>query len=133
MLGYDTQMSYIGFPLSLEETIRLMKEHVDKIDEAIEDIHDLNFVLAKFTSLRLKWIDKNQCILGLEVANFASRFWLPLLSVDEAIVQLVQTKLKFKEEVARLNLDLSSLTFCHMEDADSEQEFPEPCLFVGCL
>jgi hypothetical protein len=126
-------MSYVGFPISFEETIRLMKNHIDKIDEAIETIHDLNFVLAKFTSLRLKWIDKNQCILGLEVLNFASHFWLPLLSVDEAIVQLLQTKLKFKEELARLNLDLSTVVFCHMEDEDSEQTFPEPCLFVGSL
>ncbi len=110
-----------------------MKDHIDKVDEAIEDIHDLNFVLAKFTSLRLNLIDKNQCILGLEVEELTRRFWLPLLTVDEAIIHLLQTKLKFKEELARLNLDLSTITFCHMEDADSEHKFPEPCLFVGCL
>jgi hypothetical protein len=124
-------MSYIGFPLSHEETVRLMKDHIDTVDEAIENTFDLNFVLSKFTSLRHIWIDKNQCILGLEVKGLSCRFWEPLLSVDEAIVQIIQTKLKFKEEIARLNLDLSSLTFCHMEDEDTEHRFPEPCLFVA--
>ncbi len=110
-----------------------MKDHIDKVDEAIETTHDLNFVLSKFTSLRHVWIDKNQCILGLEVKDLSCRFWQPLLSVENAVIQLLQTKLKFKEELARLKLDLSLLTFCHMEDEDSEQMFPEPCLFTGSL
>ena len=129
-------MSYVGFPLSLEEAIRLMEDHIRNQNEDPESIvheHHFNAVLSKFTSLRFVLIDKNQCILGFKVKEFECRFWLPLLSVDEAVILLLQTKLKFKEELARLNLDLSSVTFCHMEDADSEHKFPEPCLFVGCL
>ena len=129
-------MSYIGFPVSVEEAIRLMEDYIRNQNEdpqSIQDEHHLNPILSKFTSLRLVWIDKNQYILGFAVADLATRFWLPLLSVDEAIILLIETKLKFKKELTRLNLDLSSITFCHMEDADSEQKFPEPLLFVGSL
>jgi hypothetical protein len=127
-------MSYIGYPVSLEEAIRLTTDHIRNQNESPESIQsddDLNRILRKFTTLRHYWIDKNQCILGLDIKDLACQFWQPLLTVDTAILQILETKLKFKQEIARLNLDLSTVTFCHMEEEDSVHTNPEPLLFLA--
>jgi hypothetical protein len=126
-------MAYIGYPVSLEEAIRLTTEHIQNQNESPELIqcaNDFNRILKMFTLLRFYWIDKNQSILGLEVKDIACQFWT-LLSVDEAILKLLETKLKCKEEITRLQLNLSTVTFCHMEEEDTVHENPEPCIFFA--
>ena len=127
-------MAYIGYPVSLEEAIRLTTDHIRNQNESpgsIQSDEGLNQILRKFTTLRHVWIDKNQCIFGIDVKEIACRFWQPLLTVDSAILQILETKLKFKQEIARLNLDLSTVTFCHMEEEDSVHTNPEPLLFLA--
>lgn len=128
-------MAYIGYPVSFEEAIRLTTNHIRNQNvspESIDETRDnLNKVLSKFTTLRHYWIDKNQCILGLDIKDLACRFWQPLLTVDTAILQILETKLKFKQEIARLNLDLSTVSFCHMEEEESVHTNPEPLLFLA--
>lgn len=126
-------MAYVGIPISLEEAIRLTKDHVRNQNvpiEMIETRSDLNRILAKFTTLRHYWIDKNQCIFGLEVNDISCRFW-NLLSVDDTILKLLETKLKFIQEITRLNLDLSTVTFCHMEEEDTVHQNPQPSVFFA--
>ena len=126
-------MVYIGIPISIEETVRLTSDWIYNQNEnpdAISDIQHLNTILKKFTNLKLFWIDKNQTIFGYDVETLTGRFWLPLLSVDDAILQILETKRKFKNEVNRLNLDLTNVTFCHMEEEDSIAYNPEPMFFA---
>ena len=126
-------MAYIGYPVSLEEAIRLTTPHIERqtvVPERIQSEEDLNRILKMFTTLSFYWIDKNQCILGLEVKDIACQFWTPLC-LDEAILKLVETKLKCKKEITRLQLDLSRVTFCHMEEEDTVHENPEPCVFFA--
>lgn len=126
-------MAYIGLPVSLEEAIRLMNDHIRNQNESPEEIQtegDLNRILKKFTDLRHVWIDKNQCILGVELPNVALQFW-HTVTVDDVILEILETKRHFKKEVERLHLDLSTVTFCHMEDEDSVHQNPEPCVFFA--
>lgn len=121
-------MAYIGYPVSLEEAIRLTTPHIESRTTFSEG--DFNEILKTFTTLRFYWIDKNQCILGLEVKDIACQF-STLLSVDDAFLKLVVTKLKCKEEITRLQLDLRRVTFCHMEEEDTVHENPEPYVFFA--
>ena len=126
-------MAYIGFPVSLEEAIRLTKDHIRNQNESPDDIHDenqLNRILWKFSTLNYVWIDKNQCILGFDVKNVARQFW-DVKSVDDVLLELLETKQRFKQEISRLNLDLSTVTFCHMEEEDTIHHNPEPCVFFA--
>lgn len=126
-------MAYIGFPVSLEEAIRLMEDNIRNQNESPEDIQthtDLNRILKKFTDLRHVWIDKNQCILGVELPNVVCQFW-HTISVDDVLLEMLETKRLFKKEVERLHLDLSSVTFCHMEEEDTIHHNPEPCVFFA--
>ena len=126
-------MAYIGFPVSLEEAIRLTKDHIQNQNESPDDIHDenqLNRILWKFSTLNYVWIDKNQWILGFDVQNVTRQFW-DVKSVDDVLLELLETKQRFKKEITRLNLDLSTVTFCHMEEEDTIHHNPEPCVFFG--
>lgn len=125
--------AYIGFPVSLEEAIRLMEDHIrnqNESPEAIQTQSDLNRILKKFTSIRHVWIDKNQCILGLQISNVVTQFW-NTVTVDDVLLELLETKQQFKKEMILLNLDLSTVTFCHMEDEDTVHHNPEPRVFFA--
>lgn len=127
-------MAYVGFPVSLEEAIGLMEDvlvkHTDYQESLFSDQKNFNDALKKFTTLRHYWIDKNQCILGVEIHNVALQFW-DTKNVDEVILEILDAKQRFKKEIARLNVDLSSVTFCHMEEEDSIHTNPEPCVFFA--
>ena len=126
-------MAYIGFPVSLEEAIRLMEDNIRNQNESPDTIHtggDFNHILKKFTDLRFIWIDKNQCIFGVELQNVACQFW-DTKTVDEVILEILEAKQRFKKEITRLHLNLEEVTFCHMEDEDTVHTNPEPCVFFA--
>lgn len=127
-------MAYIGYPISLEETIHLTRASLKKEGFDPDKIHceeELNKALKKFSDLRMVWIDKNQTIFGLEVKDLVCQFWQPLLTVDNAVILILEGKRRFKQEVDRLNLDLSTVTFCHMEEEDTLEHNPEPLFFAA--
>ena len=89
--------------------------------------------LAARTSLRLYFIDKGVCILGLDVPQIRKNYWEPVRGVDECIALIQLRKHEWLREVARLKLDMRAVTLAHMEAEDEVVENPQPALFTAFI
>jgi hypothetical protein len=117
-------MLYIGFPITIEEALRILK-----LDESLVNTFyhtepiDL-YLKSKGSKLRFKYIDKGTCAFGLPLENYH-------MSVEDAVIQLLQMKKAFWNEVESLQLDLSSLAITWVEqETQDEGENPQPYLLV---
>jgi hypothetical protein len=91
-------MLIVGYPISYETACSFLGIPID-IDEATFD------KLIKATGLDLHYVDKGQCILGLEI-DTGDLFDI-FFSVDDSIVQILEKKKKVLELIAKAGIDLS--------------------------
>jgi hypothetical protein len=112
---------YVGYPISYTTACGFfgLAEH-DNIEE-----------LIKPTGLTFDYTDKGQYILGLEVEGVTCRSG-KFLSVDDALIKIMQLKKKVVELVIAAGLDMTSFPLDKMGGEDSERvSSPQPYLIYG--
>ncbi len=119
-------MLYIGIPLYREEIERLFEEADPKlcgmsiIQIALKD---------KGIKLDFHYTDKSVYVFGYEILDFWKNIWgRPTISVEDSVILILQKKKQWKEEVAKLGLNLTKVTLARMEDEDEIVTNPEPFL-----
>ena len=85
---------------------------------------DLEAVIGK-AGLKLSWIDKNLCILGLTVDAVAS-LWDTFVGVDDALILILQKKKEVTQRLKDAGVDLSELWIEKMEEEEPELVFNPP-------
>lgn len=85
---------------------------------------DLEAVIGK-AGLKLSWIDKNLCILGLTVDAVAS-LWDTFVGVDDALILILQKKKEVTQRLKGAGVDLSELWIEKMEEEEPELVFNPP-------
>ena len=113
-------MLYVGYPVSFETACKMFS-----IPEEVA-----GDVLQKTISeagLKLSWIDKNLCILGLTVDAVAS-LWDTFVSVDDALILILQKKKEVTKCLKDAGVDLSELWIEKMEEEPELVFNPPPYL-----
>lgn len=113
---------FVGYPISYETACHLFHQ-----PEGTNIAH-----IIKPTGFDFVYTDKGQYLLGLAVPD-ASRLWDPFVSVDAAIMKILEAKVAVKALVAKCNLDLSNLPLQQMDDEAIPSQNPEPFVFSGCF
>ena len=113
---------YVGYPISYTTACGFfgLTDH-----ENIEK-------LIKPTGLTFEYTDKGQYILGLEVEGVTCRSD-KFLSVDDAIIKIMQLKKKVMELVAAAGLDMATFPLDKMEEEENPERVssPQPYLIYG--
>ena len=115
---------YVGYPVTYETACSLLKIPIDP------DNDDSLLEAVKNVGLQLHSTDKGQNILGLEVDG-VSDLWTTFVSVDEAMIRILQTKKKLKDLINKANIDLSDFMLEKMEGEPERVYNPEPYL-ISC-
>jgi hypothetical protein len=121
------EMVYIGYPVYYEEAFRLFTPQL--LQHGCKEASNFESFLPQFTSLRIHWIDKGVWILGFHLESIDRRYWKPLLSVEDAMISILEAKKHFVEEVKRIQLNTSVVEFAYMEDGEEIVYNPEPAVF----
>jgi hypothetical protein len=98
-------MLYVGFPISYETACSLFGMSTDT--ESVEAI-------IKNKGFDFCYTDKGQYILGLEVKEVKD-LWENFVSVDKAIVLILEQKIKLLHLIKKEGLDLSNLLIQPMD------------------
>ena len=115
---------YVGYPVTYETACSLLKIPIDP------DSDDSLIEAVKNAGLQLHSTDKGQNILGLEVEGVAD-LWTTFVSVDEAMIRILQTKKKLTDLIVKGNIDLSDFMLEKMEGEPERVYNPEPYL-ISC-
>lgn len=105
--------TYIGIPVPKDEAHRLLK--TASLPTKVLKIHDL---------------DKGVVVLGIECKAIASNLWAPLKKIEDSIAIIHQTEKAWKDEVARIGIELSTVTIEYMEAGTEVVSYPDPILIV---
>jgi hypothetical protein len=98
-------MLYVGFPVSYETTCSLFGLLIDT--DNLEKI-------IKNKGFDFRYTDKGQYILGLEVKEVKC-LWENFVSVDNALVLILEQKNKLLQLIKKEGLDLSNLLIQPMD------------------
>ena len=113
-------MLYVGYPVSYTTACKLFS-----VLEGIP-VQDLEAVISK-AGLNLFWIDKNLNILGVEGSEVA-RVGEAFVSVDDALVLILQKKKEVTRLFKEAGVDLSELWLEKMEGEPELAFNPQPFL-----
>ena len=119
---YLPQMLYVGYPVSYPTACKMFSVPEGGL------VKDLEAVIAK-TGLTLSWIDKNLCILGLTVDE-VGRLGETFVSVDDALILILQKKKQVTEALKEAGVDLSELWIEKMEGEPELAFNPPPYLIT---
>jgi len=135
---------YFGFPLSVEETIRIININ-NLINDAVKKYYessnnrrsnlDIDYFkllevrkyLEKNSNLKLYSTDKGQYILGYEIESCCD-VWNNFVDVDNFIETLRQLTIKFENDLSFLNSNTSEVVFERMENDSIIMRHPKPCV-----
>ena len=115
-------MLIVGYPVSYETACELFKVEEDDYGRILDSA-------VKATSLQFHRVDKNLCILGLEIKEVAN-LWSTFISVDESIGIIMKYKLKFVELVEKSGIDISEVVIERMEEEPVVVKNPPPYLIT---
>ena len=115
---------YVGYPITYETGCSLLKIPIDT------NSNESFLKAVKKVGLQFHSTDKGQYILGLEVEG-VSDLWTTFVSVDDAMVRIIQIKKKLNEIIHKANIDLSDFMLEKMEGEPERVYNPEPYL-VSC-
>ena len=113
-------MLYVGYPVSYATACKLFS-----VLEGTP-VQDLKAVISK-AGLNLFWIDKNLNILGVEVTEVA-KVGETFVSVDDALVLILQKKKEVTRLFKETGVDLSELWLEKMEEEPELAFNPQPFL-----
>jgi hypothetical protein len=129
-------MLYLGLQMRAEMAAKLLK--VPGTWDPTSETYDsgsteilVNTVLTKHErkpSIRLYYLDKGVCILGLKLEDAYQNLWKRHDTLTETLKAILDAKLIFKENVKALGMDLSEVWIEYMEDGTELQKNPEPTL-----
>jgi len=122
---------YVGITVYPEEVCRLFGVEAKCDFGVFRPTAAVAAELAARTSLLVRFVDKGVHVLGLEVPEMQRNYWAPARSVDECVALIQLRKFEWLREVARLKLDMRSVTLAHMEDKDEVVANPEPTLIIA--
>jgi hypothetical protein len=115
-------MLFVGYPVSYETAC-------DLFNIPTHDDYKILSSLVSKVGLKFERVDKNLCILGLEVKEI-TQLWDTYTSVDESIILIMKYKLKFVELVQKSGIDVSELEIERMEDEPLRVNNPPPYLIT---
>jgi hypothetical protein len=115
-------MLHVGYPVSYATACKMFS-----LPEGT--LNDLLHATINGAGLKLSWIDKNLCILGLTVDD-AGDLWGTFVSVDDALVLILQKKKQVTNALKEAGVDLSELMIEHMEDEPERVFDPQPYLIT---
>ena len=116
----NSKMLYVGYPVSYHTASKLFSVPEGGL------VKDLEALIAK-TGLTLSWIDKNLCILGLTVDD-VGRLGDTFVSVDDALILILQKKKEVTKALKDAGVDLSELWIEKMEEEPELAFNPPPFL-----
>jgi len=96
------------------------------------DMDDYGRILdsaVKANGLQFYRVDKNLCILGLEIKEVAN-LWSTFTSVDESFGIIMKYKMKFVELIEKAELDISVVVIERMEEEPLIVKNPPPYLIT---
>jgi hypothetical protein len=99
-------MIYIGFSISVDEAVRLLKMDPSQISSSYDTAPIQTYLKEKGSALTFASIDKGACVFGLPVCNHYAETYQTL---DECIAGLQETKRKFQEEIETLKINTSEV------------------------
>lgn len=113
-------MLYVGYPVSYLTACKMFSVPKGGL------VKDLEAVIGK-AGLKLSWIDKNLCILGLAV-DAVARLGDIFVSVDDALILILQKKKEVTQRLKDAGVDLSEVWIEKMEDEPELVFNPPPYL-----
>ena len=111
---------YVGYPISYETACELfgMSAETTNIQNTIQTF-----------GLKLYLVDKGQYILGLAVEQVAD-LWDSFVSVDDALICILQQKKKVVQLLQDAGVDLSDFLLERMEGEPLRVHNPQPYLIT---
>ncbi len=125
-------MVYVGYPVNLEEALRLF--NLEFNEEPTSSYYYYSkcreFINKKINQYGLGFyvLDKNLHVIGLNLDESLGSCWENHISIDDSIMILLESKKKIKEAMKNANIDLSNIEITHMEGEDIIMDNPEPFL-----
>ncbi len=119
-------MLYVGYVISLEEALRLLK-----LDESIvtsfyhtEPIQ--RYLEQRNTRLVFEYIDKGACLFGVPVDTENGYTKFPYTTIEDTFQSITIAKIAFLRYIKDLNIDTSEVNLTWIEEEDILVENPEP-------
>ncbi len=125
-------MVYVGYPVNLEEALRLFNL---TFDEKLESPYHYHSQCRKFIDSSIKKFglnfycaDKNLHIIGIDAKELLGNCWSTHRTVDESLMILLQLKSEVVNGMKMAKVDMSRVEITHMEGEDTIVSNPEPYL-----
>ena len=115
-------MLIVGYPISYKTACEMFGVECDDNGRVLDAAVDA-------TGLKFHWVDKNLCVLGLEIKEVAN-LWTTYTSVDDSIGIIMKYKSKFVELVQKAELDISEVVIERMEEEPVLVNNPPPYLIT---
>jgi hypothetical protein len=113
-------MIYVGFVISMEEALRLLKLE-DSFVKTYYDTKPIQDLLADFGShLVFEYMDKGACLFAMKVQLKQEP------SIEETIFQLIAAKKQFLTEITALKIQIDKVNLTRIEEESWLVENPEP-------
>ena len=112
-------MAYIGYPVNLEEALRLFNLEFNDVPETSYGYHwkCIQFIDRSIRKYGLGFfcIDKNLHVIGISTYKTLGNCWENHKNIDQAIIGLLESKSKVVEGMKLANVDMSRIEITHME------------------
>ena len=115
-------MLCVGYPVSYETACQLFGAEQDNYGRILTSI-------VEKTGLKFIDVDKNLCIIGLEIKEVAN-LWQTYTSVDDSIGIIMSYKKKFVELIQNSGIDVSEFNIERMEEEPIRVKNPPPYLIT---
>ena len=116
-------MLFVGYPISFETACGFLCLPPDVSHETFD-------ALFAVTGLDLHYVDKGQCILGLQV--YTGDLFDSFVSVDDSIIYILERKKKVSELIAKAGIDLSDFMLQPIGHEPTQRVFNPPPYLINC-
>jgi hypothetical protein len=134
-------MVFIGYPVNIEEAIRLFKLPID-IESFDSDWKWCQYIDEKIKKYGLHFypVDKNLWVIGLKCNKYLGEVYSSdeiynkdhsYKTVDECVTAMMELKAKVSRGMKLAGVDMSEIEITHMEGENIILSYPEPFFING--
>lgn len=114
-------MLYLGYPISLEEALRLFSLDKSLVSTFYHTEPVQAYLKKKNSHLLFFYIDKGSCFLGLSLSD-------SFVEYETAVTEIIGLRRILLSELRNLGVDLSRVELTRIEEEGFWVENPEPFL-----
>lgn len=115
---------YIGFVITVEEALRLLKLPEDYVKSSYDTAPIQNYLEERGSSIVFQYIVKGACLFALQVKLRQEP------SVEDTILAMINTKKMFGYEIKALKIDTKVVNINRVEEEAWPVENPEPYIIT---